>query len=295
MTRIFEIAGFAGICWLLWRCLARSDGPVGMRSKLILTLALIIGEILFVAWMTGTLHGGEVTADYGSAFLVAASFPVLGFIMSIIWTPQIANGLVNLLLSGFDGSKLPPQVKAYYSSAIAKRKRHKPLEAVDVVREHLAKNPDDFDGVMLLASIQADDLKDLSSAEKTLNHFCEWDQAPAEQVAAALAQLTDWRLKFYQEVSATKAGLQRVVEKYPGTPAAIAARERIASLGGTDKAAASLSWLKAALQRMIDRYPGTVMAVAARERIAQLEWVGGLHRGDQVAGPQATSVGHLRT
>lgn len=231
-----------------------------IRLKLIFSLALVIGEILFVRSNLG---------GFGQAFMVGASFAAFGLIMSIIWTPQISAFLVGLLMSGMDGGKLPPEARPYYAFAIAKRKRHKPLEAVDVIREHLAKTPDDFEGVMLLANIQADDLKDLSSAEVTVNHFCECEQAPAEQVTAALVQVTDWRLKFYREISAIKAELQRIVEKYPGTTAALTARERIAHLGVTEKA--SSSSVKGALQRMVDKYPGTEMALAARGRIAQLE------------------------
>jgi hypothetical protein len=232
------------------------------RFKLIFSLLLVIGEILFVRSNLG---------GFGQAFMVGGSFAAFGLVMSIVWTPQISSSLVGLLMSGMDGGKLPPQARPYYSIAMAKRKRHQPLEAVDVVRDHLAKYPDDFDGVMLLANIQADDLKDLLSAEATVKHFCESEQATAEQVAAALAQVTDWRLKVYDEISATKAGLRRVIQKYPGTPAAFAARERIAHLGDMEKA--SSSWLEAALQRMVDKYPGTGMAVAAQERIAQLEWI----------------------
>ena len=285
MSRNFEIVantvpwliGFGGVGWIFWHWVVRGDLPVGTRFKLIFSLALVIGEILFVGSMTGLLHGGGLEGDFGSAFMVAGSLAVFGFIMSLVWTPQIASFFVGLLMSGMDGGKLPPQAKPYYSVAVAKRKRHKPLEAVDVIREYLAKNPDDFDGVMLLANIQAEDLKDLASAEMTVNRFCEWEQAPVEQVAAALGQLTDWRLKFYQEASATKAELQRVVEKYPGTSAAFAARERIARLGGPgmERATSSAASIKSALQLIVDRYPGTAMAVAARERIAQLDWVGG--------------------
>ncbi len=69
----------------------------------------------------------------------------------------------------------------------------------------------------------------------TLNHFCEWEKAPPGQFAAALTQLADWHLKFYQDASSARAALQRIVEKYPGTELALAARERIAHLEGTGK------------------------------------------------------------
>jgi len=267
MSRIFETAastvtsliGFAGLCWLLWQWLKRSDDPANLRFKLIVSLAVVIGEILFARLMIGD--------NVGKAFLLAGSFGVCGLVLSIVWASQISSFLVSLLTSGLDGGRIPPESKPYYSAAVAKRKSNKPLEAAAVVRERLAKFPDDFEGVMLLANIQAEDLKDLPSAEMTLNHFCECKQAPAKQVAVALGQLADWRLKFYQEVSAARVALERIVEKYPGTKAAAAACERIARLDGPEKA----SSVKAALQRLVDRYPGTELALAARERIAQLE------------------------
>jgi len=125
---------------------------------------------------------------------------------------------------------MPLERKPYYSVAMVKRKGHQPLEAIASIREHLAKFPDDFDGVMLLADIQAEDLKDLPSAEKTLKYFCEGEQAPREQVAAAFTRIADWHLKLYQDASSAKAALQRIVDKYPGTALARVAQERIARL-----------------------------------------------------------------
>ncbi|MGH7981080.1 MAG: tetratricopeptide repeat protein, partial [Limisphaerales bacterium] len=120
-------------------------------------------------------------------------------------------------------------------AALSKRKRNKPLEAVMAIREQLAKFPNDCEGTMMLAHIQAEDLKDLASAEMTLNHFCEWTKAPPKQVAAALAQIADWHLKFAQDGDSARVALERIIEKYPDTELALAARQRIAHLDGTKR------------------------------------------------------------
>ena len=58
---------------------------------------------------------------------------------------------------------------------------------------------------MLLASIQAEDLKDLSSAELTLNNFCDRPEAVPQQVAAAWTQLADWNIHILQDVESGRA------------------------------------------------------------------------------------------
>lgn len=221
MTRIFEfaartafsLAGFVSICWLFGQGLKRSDDPAKLLFKYLVTLAVVIGEIFFVRAMVAN----------GQAFLAGGSLGVFGLILSILWTPHISRFLVSLLALDFEGGTGP---KPDYSIAVAKRKLNNPLDAAVAVRRQLDKFPNDFEGVMLLASIQAEDLKDLRSADITLNHFCEWAEAPPKQVAAALTRLADWHLKFYHDTSSAKATLQRIIERFPDTELAVAARER---------------------------------------------------------------------
>ena len=70
------------------------------------------------------------------------------------------------------------------------------LEAVVAIREQLARFPNDMEGVMLLATIQAEDLKDLPAAEMTLSHFCDRPDAPPKQVAAAMKNLVVAKLNY---------------------------------------------------------------------------------------------------
>ena len=103
------------------------------------------------------------------------------------------------------------------------------------IRKQLAKFPNDFEGVSLLASIQAEDMKDLASAETTFNHFCDRKEAPPKQVAAALSQLADWHLKIAQDVDSARAVLEKITARFPETALAAQAAQRIAHLGGTEK------------------------------------------------------------
>jgi tetratricopeptide (TPR) repeat protein len=158
-----------------------------------------------------------------------------GFIMAIIWRNNVIDLIASPIASLFDGGKEPPEPKPLYSAAISKRKNDRPLEAIIAIREQLAKFPDDFEGVTLLAGIQAEDTQDLPGAEITFNHFCGRKDAPPLQVAAALTQLADWHLKLAQDADSARAVLEKIIARFPATPLAAQAAQRIAHLGGAEK------------------------------------------------------------
>jgi TolA-binding protein len=233
---LLSLIGLVFIGWVFWRCLKQSDDPAKILFKCLFTVALVIGEAFFLHSLIGTLHNSDAPqANAGQAFLMAGSVAACGVILSIVWTPQISNFLISPLTGMFDGGNVPPEPKPYYSVAIARRKRNQPVEAAARVREQLAKFPNDYEGVSLLAGIQAEDLKDLPAAETTINQFCEWDKAPPLQVTAALTQLADWHLKLFQDTYSARFALQRIVDKYPDTDLALLAKQRIAHLGGMGK------------------------------------------------------------
>ncbi|HXC36916.1 MAG TPA: tetratricopeptide repeat protein [Candidatus Acidoferrales bacterium] len=231
MSRALDIISLVicagGVVALFWIAFEHSAN----RSGLILRW-LISAPILALFWFVAIpeFKNGGIDALFG---LGVACFG--GFVMAILWAGSFTDLLAKPLASLYDGGTEPPVPKPYYSVAVAKRKRNKPLEAVITIREQLAKFPNDYEGTMLLASIQAEDLMDLSSAEMTLNHFCEWDKAPPKQVAAALTQMADWHLKLAQDAHSAAVALERIVEKFPETDIALVAKQRIAHLGGVEK------------------------------------------------------------
>ena len=212
------ILGIIG--WGLFRMLKRSYDPAQVLFKLAITVPLVIACFI-----------GAIGLSFFGPFVMI----ILGVAISVMWAPHIGEWLCKPLTGLFDGGDEEPEPKPYYSIAISKRKLNKPLEAVVEIRKQLARFPNDFEGVMLLAGIQAEDLKDLSSAEITLNHFCDQPNPPPKQVAAAMNHLADWQLKLAQDADSARAALEKIVMRFPDTELSLQAAQRIAHLGGAEK------------------------------------------------------------
>jgi hypothetical protein len=231
MSRAVDIISLViccgGVLALFWLAFEHSTNRSGLVGRWLISVP-VLALFWFVA-IPAFARGG-IDALFG---LGVACF--CGFGMAILWAGSVTDLLAKPLASLYDGGTEPPEPKPYYSVALAKRKRNKPLDAVIAIREQLAKFPNDYEGTMMLASIQAEDLKDLASAEMTVNHFCQWDKAPTKQVAAALTQLADWHLKLAQDAHSAATALERIVEKFPETDMALVAKQRIAHLGGAEK------------------------------------------------------------
>lgn len=230
---VLSLFGCAFLIWLLVRSIKNSEDPAKTVFKWLFTVALVTGEIFLIRHLSRSLHEGGPVANFGPALFLVVSLAAVGITLSIVWTPQISELLSRPLGSLFDGGNVPPEPKPFYSIAHARRKANQPLEAVVEIRKQLAKFPDDYEGINLLAAIQAEDLKDLPGAEITLNHFADSPGAPPKQVAAALFQLADWHLKLARDADSARAALEKVIAKFPNTDLALAAAQRLAHLGGT--------------------------------------------------------------
>jgi outer membrane protein assembly factor BamD (BamD/ComL family) len=226
---ILSILGVAFIVWVFWRAIKRSDDPVRLIVKTIVSVLLVGGTVLFIRKMTGHLGNGMV-GDYGSAFLIAGSVACCGIVLSIIWTPQIGALVSSPLTDIFDGGSEEPEPHPFYSIALAKRKTGKFTEAIAEIRKQLDKFPTDFEGQMLVAEIQAEDQKDLPGADITIQRICNQQGHPPRSVAYALMSLADWHLKYAQDNEAARAALEKIIEKFPETEFALQASQRIAHL-----------------------------------------------------------------
>ena len=231
MSRIFEIVSLviliAAVGALFWLAFDHSRDRSVLLLKWFITIpvALVIYKVVIPNFREGGLN-----AIFG---LVVMLF--CGIVLAALWVGSITDTIAKPFASLYDGGDTPPEPKPLYSIAISKQKKNRPLEAVIAIREQLAKFPHDYQGTMLLAGIQAEDLKDLPSAEMTVNHFCEWDKAPPKQFAAALTQLADWHLKYFQDATGARAALARIVEKYPDSDLALVAKQRIAHMDDSEK------------------------------------------------------------
>ncbi len=235
LNAILSLFGLAFTGWIFWRSLKRSEDPAKIVFKFIFSIVLVVAEIFFARSMIGHLRDGGMLGNAPIAFPLVISIAACGVILSIMWAPHFSDLLVSPITNLFDGGKEPPEKKPFYSIVIARRKRGRPLEALVAVREQLAKFPNDYEGIMLLANIQAEDLNDLPGAEVTLNNFCNLPGLPDRQVVAALTQLADWHLKKTVDMQAARAALQQIVDRFPDTELALRAEQRIAHLGGAEK------------------------------------------------------------
>jgi hypothetical protein len=166
--------------WGVYYMLKKSHDPAKIFFKLLFTVPFFIACIWF----------GQRLGPFGPFLIVA-----MAVVFTLMWTPHLAEWLFSPLTSLFDGGSQPPERKPMYSIAMARRNRGKYHEAIAEVRRQLDQFPNDFEGIMLLARIQAEDLNDLPGAENTLNHFCDWPGAPLQHVAAAHTLLADWHMK----------------------------------------------------------------------------------------------------
>jgi len=222
---LIAILGLAG--WIFIRALKRSTDPAVLILKWIVTAAALVFQYKV---SVPAFRNGGFDAIFGLILTL-----IFGLVMAVLWRNSLIDIFANGLGSLYDGGTEPPVPKPYYSIALSKRKLYRPLEAIVEVRKQLAQFPNDYEGIHLLAAIQAEDMKDLPGAEITLNNFCDSPAAPSKQVAAALSQLADWHLKLAQDADSARATLEKIIARFPGTELALAAAQRIAHLGGAEK------------------------------------------------------------
>jgi len=228
LDSFLSLLGLGFLIWLFWRALKRSDEPAKLVFKWLLTAG--IGWLEFTVAMPAFARGG-----FDAIFVGLGLTGALAMAFNIMWRHSIIEIFTKPLTNMFDGGSEPPEPKPYYSIAITKQKRGHPLEAIVVIREQLAKFPNDFEGVLLLAHIQAEDMNDLPGAEITLDNFCASSGAHPRQISAAWTRLADWHLKIGVDVDSARAALEKIIARFPDTELSLHAEQRIAHLGGAEK------------------------------------------------------------
>src|SRR5208337_564583 len=109
----------------------------------------------------------------------------------------------------YDGGTEEPIPHPAYSIAQSKQKKGLYLEAIAEIRKQLDRFPTDVEGQLLLAQIQAEDLKDLQAAELTVERFCAQPGHAPQNIVFALYSLADWHLQIARDREAAQRHLQR--------------------------------------------------------------------------------------
>lgn len=224
--------GLAFGLWLFYRVLQRSDSPARVVFKGLLTVALLAGDLFLIHRINGSLHEGTVTGNFTPVFLAVVSVAGVGVVLSILWAPHLGSFLISPLTDLFDGGHEPPVPRPAYSAALSQRKNNRPLAAVVAIREQLAKFPNDFKGVMLLADIQAEDLADGPGAILTLRRFCDTPGVPEPQVLAALKRLAGLYLDKDADVDAGLAIMEEIMARFPDAKISQRTAQRLGRVPG---------------------------------------------------------------
>jgi hypothetical protein len=212
--------------WAMLRALKRSDDPPKLVVKWVVT-GLAAGVLVVIL--------GGFAPSFGTAFVVPFVCVFLGVVLSVVWAPSIGALLARPLTSLYDGGGTEATPEPLYSMAEARRKKGLPHEALWEIQRQLEQFPKDYRGQMLMAEIQAHDLKDLQAAQATVERLCQQAGHSPAALADALNQLADWQLKYAQDVEAARQTLDTIVQRFPDSAWSYTASQRLAHLGGQDE------------------------------------------------------------
>ena len=220
---VLLVIALSFIGWVMVRWLKRSDDPARLIFNWILTVPVVVFLIVWV--------GPFATSSGVGAFIGVPLAAACGIVLTIIWRHNIAGLIAKPFTSLYDGGSEEPIPHPAYSVGQAKQKQGKYVEAVTEIRKQLDRFPTDVEGQLLLAQIQAEDLKDLPAAELTIQHLCAQPGHAPQNITFALYSLADWHLKITQDREAAQRDLERIIELFPESEFALGAAHRIAHLG----------------------------------------------------------------
>jgi tetratricopeptide (TPR) repeat protein len=204
----------------------KADDPAAMAFRWVITI-VVMG---FALWKGLPLAGkGGMDALIGLVYVLSGAM-----VMLFVWRRSIASIVADPFGSLYDGGDTPPDPHPAYSVAQSRQKQGRYLEAVAEIRKQLDRFPTDVEGMMMLAQIQAENLKDLPAAELTIEHLCSQPGHAPKNLVFALYSMADWHLAVNQDREAARRDLEKIVQMFPGTEFALGASQRIAHLGSPE-------------------------------------------------------------
>jgi tetratricopeptide (TPR) repeat protein len=216
----------AGVGFVVVHSVRRAEDPARMIFKWIITL----GVAIFLIWVAipAVMVEGYAALHGLSLILICA------VVIIITWRHDLASLIADPIAGLYDGGTEPPDPHPAYSVAQARQKQGRYLEAIAEIRKQLDRFPTDVEGQLLLAQVQAEDLKDLPAAELTIQRFCDQPGHAPQNMVFALYSLADWHMKVAQDREAARRALEKILSLYPDSEFAPGAAHRIAHLGSSE-------------------------------------------------------------
>jgi tetratricopeptide (TPR) repeat protein len=210
--------------WVLFRAMRRSED-----EHLLLKWGVSVVLFPVAVWLM----------LMGNPFLGVPLAALVGVIIGVIWAPNVASAIARPMTSLFDGGADDEELRPLYSHAVASRKRGRTQEAIAAIRGQLELFPEDFEGQLMLAEIQAEDCRDLAAAQAAVDEIAGQRAHTPGRIAHALDRMAAWHLKLAQDVPAAHRCLQRICSQFPETELAQVAAQRAAHLFLPDRADAA--------------------------------------------------------
>jgi tetratricopeptide (TPR) repeat protein len=207
------------------------NGLLGLFAAFIIVYTIVRSEerrLMVFRWVFSALV----------VWIMVNVTPMLALIVMLALIPVWRRPLASLISAPFEslymGGGIEPEKKPLYSVAQSRAKMGRYPEAIIEIRQQLEKFPNDFEGQMMLAAVQAEHLNDVQGAELTIRRLVEQKGHAPGNVAFALSSLADWHLKYGQDIDSARLALERIIELLPNSEFSIGAAHRIAHLGTTE-------------------------------------------------------------
>ena len=223
------------------------NDPVKVIVKWTVTVAIVAFGVYATLW-----------SNDRASLLVVFIFLLLpgSVIMALWWTPEISEWMASPITNALTGDSRISYNKPEYGIANARRNRGQYVEAVEAVDEELAKHPGNFDGLMLKASIQAENLGDLEAATETLQEAIEGEEQLSYRLPVALNKMADWQLAVAGDPNAARRTLRQIQEALPESQAAQFAAQRLASLDSSEETEAAVVDFNESYQKLVEESAG---------------------------------------
>jgi tetratricopeptide (TPR) repeat protein len=206
------VGGFA-----VYMVVKRTDEPLKILIKALVTFPLVCYSF----------HLAHAMGPNG-LFLVMIG----ALIVAIIWAPHLGDLVAGPLMGLFDGGGESPEKRPLYSTALAKRKKGDYQGAINEVCRQLQQFPNDFEGTLWIAAIQAEDLHDLPAVLNTIEEFCNRPETIPKHAASARMALADWYLQINADVESAEMTLRKILARNPDAEFAPLVEQRLAHLVG---------------------------------------------------------------
>ena len=222
--------GLAVVIYIIRKQLRNpQNDPVKVIGLWVLSLVVFVG----ISYSTVAAQEG-----FALLFVLLVALPI-AVLVGVAWTPTIANILVSPLTTALSGDDTEAYEGPAYGQALAKRKRGRYEDALEAVEAQLEQYPGDFDGLMLKAAIQAENLDDLPAAMTTIQETLDDSEKVRFNLPVAFNKLADWQLTIAGDATAAKRTLEQIREALPSSQAAQFASQRLSSLDASEESEAA--------------------------------------------------------